>query len=342
MVCLGREITKTIVYEYGEEELVKRIADPFWFQSLSCVLGFDWHSSGTTTVTLGALKEGLRGEDLRLHIVGGKGKAMLRTICEIDSFDFDQERKEWLKYASRMCAKVDTSAIQSGHSIYHHSMIIGGDDWAVVQQGMRPEDKTARRYHWLGSEVVKFTIEPHRGIVGRKEDKVMNMVARESEEAQKISVDIVKEGPTKLKGSIVEVRDLSQRRLDDFLPDKRVRYLLMPKNLNWEGVRKAYEFQPRDYEEMLSVKGVGPSTVRALALISEVIYGVRPSYEDPVRYSFALGGKDGVPFPVDRRAMDESTEMLRDAIERAKLGREERIEAIRRLCARTTEMSTRP
>ncbi len=331
MVKLGREIMKVIVFEYGEEEFVKRIADPFWFQSLSCVLGFDWHSSGTTTVTLGALKEGLKGEEIDLHILGGKGKAMRRTITEIDSFDAGSQEKDALKYASRMCAKIDTSAIQSGHGIYHHSMVIGGKDWAVVQQGMRPADGTARRYHWLGSEVEKFTIEPHKGIVGNKEKKILNMVARESEDAQRISVDVANEGLAKLRGAIVEVKDIYQRRLDDFFSDQKVRYLLMPRNLNWEGVRKAYEFQPRDYEALLSVKGVGPSTVRALALITELVYGARPSYEDPVRYSFAVGGKDGVPFPVDRKAMDESTEMLKEAVENAKLGKEDKLKAVKRL-----------
>jgi len=330
MVSLGREIVGAIVCEYGEEEFVKRIADPFWFQSLSCVLGFDWHSSGTTTVTLGALKEGLKNQEMDLHILGGKGKAMRNTIPEIDSLDGDPSEKDRLKYSSRMCAKIDTSAVQSGHGIYHHSMVIGGGNWAVVQQGMRPSDKTARRYHWLGSEVKKFTIEPHSGIVGNREKKILNMVARESHEAQKISVDIAAEGPAKLKSFIVDTGN-SQMRLDDFLPGDKVRYLYMPANLNWEGVKKAYEFQPRNYEELLSIKGVGPSTIRALALISEVIYGARPSYEDPVRFSFAVGGKDGVPFPVDRRAMDESTQMLKEAVESAKLGRDEKMKAVKRL-----------
>jgi len=329
MVALGREVSKVIVFEYGTEAFVERLSDPFWFQSLSCVLGFDWHSSGTTTVTLGALKEAIDEENLGVKIVGGKGRSMRKTPGELelvaDEFGLDDER---LKHTSRMCARVDNNAIQSGHTLYHHSFVIDeGGVWAVIEQGMRPEDKTARRYHWLSKEVKSFVEEPHKAILGQREREVLNMVARESEEARRISVDLAKEPTQKLQNLIIEAKK-GQATLDDFTG---ARYLRMPFSIPWKRIRRIYEIQPRNYEELLAVEDVGPSTIRALALISELIYDKPPSREDPVRYSFTVGGKDGVPFPVDKAAMDRATEVLKSAIDNAKLGSDEKLRAVRRL-----------
>jgi len=331
MVALGREVTKAILLEFGTEEFVERLSDPFWFQSLSCVLGFDWHSSGTTTVTLGALKEALAGEDVGIKILGGKGKAMRKTPAEIeyvaDEFNLNGDV---LKYASRMCAKVDNDAIQSGHTLYHHSFIISErGTWAVIEQGMRPEDRTARRYHWLNREVKSFVEEPHKAIIGQRENSIINMVAKESEEARKVSVDLAKEPTSKLQSLFIEVKD-GQSTLEDFSGEKQ-KYLRMPFSIPWSRIRKIYEIQPRNYEELLSLEDIGPSTVRALALISELIYDKPPSRKDPVRYSFTVGGKDGVPFPVDRVAMDRATEVLKSAVDNAKVGSDEKLRALRRL-----------
>jgi len=335
MVALGREISKVIVFEYGTEAFIGRLSDPFWFQSLSCVLGFDWHSSGTTTVTLGALKEAINKENLGVKVLGGKGKSMRKTPAELeviaDEFNLDDEK---LKHASKMCAKVDNDAIQSGHALYHHSFIIDEKGtWAVIEQGMRPEDKTARRYHWLSKEVKSFVEEPHKAILGKREREVLNMVARESEEARSISVDLAKEPTSNLQSLFIEIKK-GQTTLEDFTSIK-TRYLRMPVSIPWNRIRRIYEIQPRNYEELLAIDGVGPSTIRALALISELIYDKPPSRKDPVRYSFTVGGKDGVPFPVDRDAMDKATEVLRSAIDNAKIGRDEKLKAVKRLEAFT-------
>lgn len=329
MVALGREISKIIIFESGTEAFVERLSDPFWFQSLSCVLGFDWHSSGTTTVTLGALKEAINEEDLGVKILGGKGKAMRKTPAELElvaeDFNLNDEK---LKYSSRLCAKVDNDAIQSGHTLYHHSFIIDEKGtWAVIEQGMHLENKTARRYHWLSKEVKSFVEEPQ--ILGKREKEVLNMVAKESEEARKISLDIVKEKPSKLQNLFVEVKK-GQSTLEDF-SGKPIKRLNMPFSIPWKRIRKIYEIQPGNYEELLALEDVGPSTIRALALISELVYDKPPSRKDPVRYSFTVGGKDGVPFPVDKAAMDRATDVLKSAIDNAKIGNDEKLRAIRRL-----------
>ena len=332
MVALGREIVKVIIFEYGTENFIEKISDPFWFQSLSCILGFDWHSSGTTTVTLGALKVGTKNENLGIKILGGKGKSMRKTPSEIEQVveEFNLKNEEKFKYASRMCAKVDNNAVQSGHRLYHHSFIMDEkNNWAVIEQGMRKEDRTARRYHWLGREIQNWVVEPHKAIVGMSEKEVLNMIAKESDEARKISVDIAKENPVKLQNLIVETKK-DQTIIEDFGVEKS-KHLRMPFSIPWGRIRKIYEFQPRNYEELLSMEDIGPSTIRALALISEVIYDKPPSRRDPIRYSFAVGGKDGVPFPVDRIAMDRTTEVLKSAVENAKIGNDEKLKAVKRL-----------
>ncbi len=326
MVKLSREIFEVIVYEYNRDEILKRLSDPFWFQSLSCVLGYDWHSSGCTTVTIGALKEALKDSNLGIWVAGGKGRSMRKTPIEIENSDISENKVKNLKYSSKLCAKVDNSAIQSGHNLYHHSIIYNEEcNWAVIQQGMHLEDRTARRYHWL-SGFESFVDEPHQSIIGKKQLNVLNMVSSSSRDARKASVDVGKEPTSNLQSLFTQ----SQKTLDEFLkgaPERK--YLRMP--VNWKGIERVYEFQPRNYEELLSIDGVGPSTVRALSLISELIQGAKPSYEDPVRYSFTVGGKDGIPFPVDRQAMDKATEVLRDSIQQAKIGREEKLRAVKRL-----------
>ncbi len=332
MVKLSGEIVRIISLEYGTNEVLRRFADPYWFQAFSCVIGFDWHSSGTTTVTMGALKEALKPEDA-LAVVGGKGAASRKTPMEIerigDEFNISTHKIEGIVYASKMAAKVDNSVLQDGYQLYHHTMLIDEHgNWVIVQQGMNPQARYARRYHWLHG-IKSFVNEPRTGIISDSIEKsVLDMSAGKSEEARKISVDIVKDNPKKMKNMIAEVKDAKQKTLDDF---SNQRVLTMPWNINWSALFKAYEIQPRNYEELVGIKGIGPSTIRALAYIAEIIYGAEISWRDPVKYSFALGGKDGVPKPVDRFAYDRSIEILQLSIEEAKLGEKEKLEMLRKL-----------
>ena len=343
MVRLAREIVSVMVDEYGRDEFLRRISDPFWFQCLGCVLGYDWHSSGVTTVLTGVLKSAIDPEEQGLAVCGGKGKTSLRAPGEIslvgETFGFSTDRIEGLRYASRMSAKVDTTAIQVGYPLYHHAFLVTEDGkWAVVQQGMSVRDRTARRYHWLSDHVKTFVVEPHDAILGDvKREIALNMTARESEGCQKTSTDIVKEEPRKVMRTLKSIRPAHQKSLQEWMPTEAgwkeyvIDVLSLPQNLNWKAVKRAYEFQPKNYEELLGIQGIGPATVRALTLISELIYGEKPSWEDPVKYSFAVGGKDGVPFPVDKTAYDEAIEVLEIAIKQAKVGDKERINAIKRL-----------
>jgi len=325
MVKLGRAIAGVIIEEYGEEKLFELLSHPYWFQSLACVLGYDWHSSGTTTVTVAALKEAL--QPYNIMAAGGKGMAS-RTMGEIEEKASRLEVSvERIKYASRMTAKVDNAALQDGYNLYHHAIFFDEHGrWIVIQQGMNTGNRYARRYHWIW-KAKSFVDEPHAGIIGKK-GMALNMVARESKEARKVSVDIVKEKPEKIARHVKAFNMLKPKQTT---LDNKIVELSMPRRINWDALREAYEIQPSNYEEMLSIKGIGAATVRALAYISELVYGAEPSWRDPVKFSFAVGGKDGVPYPVNRKAMDEATTILQTTIEEAKIGKEEKMKALKRL-----------
>ena len=342
---LAKEIANIMIDEHGIDSFLKRISDPYWFQAFGCVLAYDWHSSGVTTVVTGILKQALSPEEHGVAVCGGKGKASRKTPAEIadvgERFGFAKDRIQALTYASRMTAKVDNTAIQAGYQLYHHAFLVTEDEkWAVIQQGMSLEDRTARRYHWLSDNTASFVVEPHNAIVGDvKREKALNMVARDSEGTRKASVDLAKEPTAKVMRLIEStVKPLNQKSLHEWLPRastdpwrQSFNTLSMPRNISWETLRRVYDFQPKNYEELLSVKGVGPATVRGLALVAELVYGEKPSWTDPVKFSFAYGGKDGVPFPVDRRAMDESIYVLRQAVEAAKIGDKEKTRSLQRL-----------
>jgi hypothetical protein len=239
-----------------------------------------------------------------------------------------------------MSAKVDNTAVQAGYQLYHHAFFITEDKrWAVVQQGMCEQDRTARRYHWLSERTKEFVVEPHNAIVGEaKKPRVLDLTAKESEGCRKVSVDLVREHPKRLMRLVMSARPEFQKSLGEWMPSsadlksKNVpEFLSMPRNINWKTMKNVYEFQPTNYEELLSFRGVGSATVRGLALIAELIYGEKPSWKDPVKYSFAYGGKDGVPYPVDRKAMDESIQILRQAVQEAKIGDQERMNSLERL-----------
>jgi hypothetical protein len=350
MKRLARAITLAIVEEFGPEEFLKRISDPFWFQSLGCVIGFDWNSSGLTTTTLGALKEGIFGleDELGIYICGGKGKTSRKTPDEIRMFGLTRgfDFYEKLIYASKITAKVDSCLIQAGFQIYHHNFIFTKDGmFAVVQQGMNAELQKARRYHWLSLKIKDFTEEPHTGIVSDVKLKPLNLVAKESKENKEISVEMVREEPkTFLKDFrlIFEKSNslMKQKRLPGFceMELKDVEFYHHPvekekfdlKRLK-KTIEKAHFLKPENFEQLLMTEGVGPKTIRALSLVSEMIYGAKPSYEDPARYSFAHGGKDGTPYKVDRATYDKTISVLEKGIEMAKISLKEKEMAKQRL-----------
>jgi hypothetical protein len=341
MVRLADAIVKIIVDEYGVHEFLRRVSNPFWFQSFGCVLGYDWHSSGVTTVVSGVLRSALKCERHGLAVGGGKGKRSTQTLNDIEVignlFNLSTSKIEKLKYASRITAKIDNAAIQAGYPLYHHAFIVSEDgDWAVIQQGMNIHDKTARRYHWLSTAIKSYVNEPHTAIVGDTvRRRVLDMTSSNSENCRKLCVDLVKEGPNKVLNALRSIKPRYQESLDKWLSSSSISYnidtLCMPSSINWDALRNAYEIKPKSFEELLTIKGIGPATIRGLALISEIIYGTPPSWKDPVKYSFAFGGKDGVPFPVDRKAMDEAVKFLVEVVEKAEINDYERINSLKRL-----------
>lgn len=331
MAQLAPAIVEAIVLEHGRRVFLERISDPFWFQAFGCVLGFDWHSSGVTTTVCGALKEGLRDrqDDLGLYVAGGKGKTSLKTPAELlefgDKLGLDGAA---LAYNSRMSAKVDSAAVQDGFGIYHHSFFLTREgEWAVVQQGMRELDGSARRYHWLGSEVKDLVCEPHAAICSEAtEQQVLNLVAADSAQTRTTSTEFARLDPHRANRELAKVisMELPRRHWVDIEKD------VNPKHLQ-KVLVTTYEQSPRDFEALLAIKGVGPAALRALALVSEVVYGAPASMKDPARFSFAHGGKDGTPFPVDRVTYDHTVDWLSGALSKAKVGQTERMHALKRL-----------
>jgi hypothetical protein len=341
---LAKEVASIMIEEQGSAKFIAHLSDPFWFQAFGCVLAYDWHSSGVTTVVTGILKGALSPEEREVAVCGGKGKTSRKTPSDIaaagEKFGFSEQTVDELTYASRMTAKVDNTAIQAGYQLYHHAFLVTKDKkWAVIQQGMSDQDRSARRYHWLSENTKCFVEEPHNAIVGSiKRQRALNMVAKTSDAARKASVDLSKE-PTKKLFNLIQsaAKPLNQTSLQQWFPKTNNSWiqtqttLNMPRNINWNTLARIYEFQPSDYEELLNLRGVGPATVRGLALVAELVYGEAPSWEDPVKFSFAYGGKDGVPYPVDRKAMDESIEILKQSVQEAKIGDKEKLQSLQRL-----------
>ena len=307
---LAKPIVTLIIEEFGEREFFERISDPIFFQSLSNVLGFDWNSSGSTTVLIGVLKSVLNTEEFEIRVAGGKGANALKTPEEIRTFanelDVDSEK---LITASRLPAKIDNSALQDGYDIYHHAIIFSKRYWTVIQQGMNTQLRMARRYHWDVYSSKPEVENPHSGIIAvRREKEVINLTSDKSRDAREVMLDIVKDGTFRRDYSklisIVRFRD----------------GISVPKRIDWKAIETAYELQPERFEDLLLIKGVGKGTLRALALIADLIYNTEYDKQDPAKYCFALGGKDGVPFPVNRRIYDEVIEFMRSVIEQSRLG----------------------
>lgn len=329
MVKLSREITTHIVAEFGPEEMLRRLSDPFWFQAFGCVLGFDWHSSGVTTTVTGAVKEGIRGleQDLNFYAGGGKGATSRHTPSEItaacEKLSIDPRP---LVYASRMSAKVDSAAVQDGYQLYHHAFFFTpSGNWAVVQQGMNDGNGMARRYHWLSSAVKSYVNEPHAAVCAEAEAPTLNLVASESDGVRSSSADLSRQKPEVVLSAIKELPLLTMpRRHAVLLGDVNPHYLQ-------KILLKTYDRAPENFETLLGIEGVGGRTLRALALVSEIIYGTPASTRDPARFSFAHGGKDGFPYPVDTGTYDKTVEALRAAVTKAGIDRSERVAALKRL-----------
>jgi len=332
MVRLSRALVLVILEEFGRTELLRRLSDPFWFQAFGCVLGFDWHSSGLTTTVCGALKEALKplARETGVFVCGGKARASLRTPQEILSWaervGLPESFREFPEI-SRLTAKVDNTALQDGYQLYHHTFVFTVDgEWAVIQQGLNESTSYARRYHWFSGSLRDPVEEPHSGIASlRRERVVLDLTARRSRPVREALCEMLREPPEKILAEIKRAVSLT-------LPG---RHDLRESDLHPRGLEKvllaAYERPPRDFRELLAIRGLGPRSLRALTLVSELLYDVEASREDPARYAFAHGGKDGHPFPVDRRVYDETVAFLEEALRRARVGDRDRLSALRRL-----------
>jgi len=326
MAELGTAIAEQVILNYGQSGFLTRLSDPFWFQAYGAVMGMDWHSSGITTSVLGALKRGMnpRFSELGLMFCGGRGRHSVRTPDELRAFSLKAGLDgDALARTSRLTARVDNNAIADGFQLYLHSFAITkSGEWAVVQQGMNPKDRMARRYHWHSVAVRDFVSEPHTAIVGKPQGEILNLVDARAEKAQDALLTIA-------KGSITDA-------LDD------ARKLVMPRRhaVRAEDVdlkrlgavlAVAHERDLRDFASLLLVEGLGPRTLQSLALIAEVVHGAPSRFSDPARFSFAHGGKDGHPFPVPLKTYDESLAVLRRSLDAARLGHMEKLEGFRRL-----------
>jgi hypothetical protein len=330
MVRLSREIVIYLASEYGTREVLRRLSDPFWFQAFGCVLGFDWHSSGVTTTVCGAVKEGLKEVDRELGFfaAGGKGgvsrKAPHQIAAACEQIGRDPQP---LVYASKTAAKVDSAAVQDGYQLYHHVFFFtAAGDWCVVQQGMNDASRMARRYHWLSEHVESFVNEPHEAVCCDARGDTLNLVAHENDAVRQASAELAAQQPELTLRVMEKLPELTMPSRHPLLPELDVASPYLEKIL-----LKTYERAPENFEALLGIEGVGPKTLRALALASELVHGTPATMRDPARFSFAHGGKDGTPFPVDKLTYDKTIEILNKAINRSAIDRSEKVKAFQRL-----------
>ncbi|RMF94314.1 MAG: DUF763 domain-containing protein [Candidatus Schekmanbacteria bacterium] len=329
MVRLASAIVDIFLEDNDPAELLVKLSDPFWFQSLGCLLGFDWHSSGVTTTVCGALKEAVKGREKEtgFFIAGGKGGASRKTPKEIETFaDKIGIDASPLVYASKMSAKVDNTAIQDGYQLYHHCFFFTKKgEWAVVQQGMNEDSRFARRYHWFSKSMKSFIETPHTAICCDNRGETLDMTADESKGARNASTELSAQS---LEFWAKEAKLISNLELP-------ARHQILVKDINskyfYKIMEQTYRESPTNFEELLSIKGVGPKTIRSLSLLSELLYGEKASYKDPARFSFAHGGKDGIPYPVDRETYDKTIDILNGWINRARIDLTEKKRASERL-----------
>ena len=333
MAKLGGAIIEVIAMDYGRSEVITRMSDPAWFQSLGCVLGMDWHSSGITTSVMGALKSALNpmANDLGIYVCGGRGKYSRKTPDELLAIaEKTGLNGTELVRSSRLSAKVDNTAIQDGFQIYLHSFVVTKDgEWAVIQQGMNEQSGYARRYHWHSSHLKSFVETPHAFVYGRNQGSILNLTAKDASPTKSGILDITEERPEKMLAEIKKIfmpRHHEVRNKDVDL--KRLGSVLSLAN----------DLPVKNFEELLLVEGLGPRTLQSLTLVSEVIHGTPSRFSDPARYSFAHGGKDGHPFPVPTKTYDETIDTLRKAINKAKLGNSDKVKAIQALSTAAQRM----
>lgn len=339
MAALGGAISESIILNYGTEELLARLADPFWFQAFGCVLGMDWHSSGITTSVVGALKRSLRPKaaELGIYVCGGRGRHSRQTPDELalvgERTGLDATE---LIRASRLSARVDNNAVGDGFQLYLHSFIVARDgQWVVIQQGMNDRSGMARRYHWHSAALKSFIETPHSGIAGQPQGEIMNLVDRQAAPAQGAILELLRQQPEK---NLNEIRKLvmdRQHAVGRHCVDlKRLGAVLLT----------AYERTLSDFASALLLENLGPRTLQSLALVAEVIHGTPTRFRDPARFAFAHGGKDRHPFPVPTKVYDRTVEVLQTSLEKAKLGDEDRSQGLARLhrFVTTVEKTLRP
>ena len=353
MTRLGAVMTQAVVHHYGRDELLRRLANPFWFQSFGAVMGMDWHSSGITTSVIGALKRGLTPlqKELGVHVCGGRGRYSRQTPSELiaigDQVGFDGGK---LAQASRLVAKVDSAAVQDGFDLYLHGFVVTDDGhWAVVQQGMNEQRRQARRYHWLSEGLTSFVDDPHTAIEGAGQGEIVNLADRRAAPSRCAQLDLLSSlGPDRIVSELARLEGPEPRTEVDVQP--LLPHLVMPAHHDVRpedvvarrlrgNLAAAADRGPADFPELLLTPGVGARTVRALAMVAEVVHGAPCRFSDPGRFSLAHGGKDRHPFPVPLKVLDETIKVWKSAVQKAKLGRDEELGALRRLDgqARTLE-----
>lgn len=353
MTALGAVMCEAIIHHYGRDELLRRLAHPFWFQAFGAVMGMDWHSSGITTSVLGALKRGLapRAAELGLHVCGGRGKHSRKTPGELialgEQLGFDGAG---LATTSRLIAKVDSAAVQDGYDLYLHGFIVSDDGrWVVVQQGMKGDAGTARRYHWLWDGLTSFVDAPHSAIEGETSGEIVNLTDARADASRSAQIELLETlGPD----AIAREMALLERSPAQRAPPPRqmtLPHLVMPERHEVQAadvvlprlrgnLAAAAERGPKDFTELLQVPGVGARTVRALALVAEVLHGAPCRFSDPARFALAHGGKDRHPFPVPIHVYDHTISVLKTAVSQAKLGQDERLQALKRLDAESRRL----
>lgn len=362
MVKLATSIARIIVFEYGEKEMLKRLSDPFWFQALGCTLGFDWHSSGLTTTVTAALRDAFKKAEINLWLAGGKGKTSKKTPEHIKRISqhigLSENKEKVLIEASKIIAKTDNSVLQDSYDLYHHVIIFDEKArYVVVQQGMNEFSSYARRYHWLYETIDErgYFNNSHEGIITTfKLPKVIDLSSSKARNARAECLDLAKERPEILKRELANLNlnraqktlhewfdlEASEREIIEKKHKQKIKKLIMqsehellsiPKRINWKALRQAYQQNPSSFKELISIEGMGKGTIRALALISALIYGKEPSWEDPATYSFAHGGKDGIPYPINKKRYEKSIQLLNDAIKNSEIRRKTKLSMLKRL-----------
>lgn len=354
MTKLGAVLSQAIIHHYGRDELLRRLAHPFWFQSFGAVMGMDWHSSGITTSVIGALKRGLTplAKELGIHVCGGRGRYSRQTPNELikigSTVGIDGHQ---LAETSRLVAKVDSAAIQDGFDLYLHAFIVTDDGkWAVIQQGMNTINKQARRYHWLSEGLNSFIDAPHAAIEGHNQGHIINLTDQSAQASRNTQIELLKTfSPERILAEVSKCKNTSSKLTSEKQGQLILPHLEMPahhdvrvENISLKrlhgNIVAAIDRGPEDFSELLLTPGVGARTIFALALVAEVVHGAPYRFSDPARFSLAHGGKDRHPFPVPVKVYDETIRVLKTAVQKAKLGQNETLDAIKRLDKQAREL----